>query len=132
MDYCLRNRLYDAEFEYMYREFCYCHFRYYNFIYVNGIISALLANPLLTEVQSGAATSVITRANSLGSFALDNIGTDSQQQRVFVFCFAVFRRQFLLKHSNFTNPIHMNLILPLKSFFFLFTVLHDKITKNFN
>jgi hypothetical protein len=91
----------------MYSEFYSCHSQYYSFIYVDGIIPALLANPLLTEVHSGAATSVITRANSLGLFTLDNRGTDSQQQRMFVFCVAVFRSQFLINYSDFRKAIYM-------------------------
>jgi hypothetical protein len=113
----------------MYREFCSCLSRYYSFIYADGIIPALVANPLLTEVESGAATSVMTRVNSLGLFTLDNTGTDSQQQRMFVFSVAVFRSQFLINYSDFTSQIYTNFILPYKNLLSLFIVLHDKKEK---
>jgi hypothetical protein len=112
----------------MHRKFCSCYSQHYSFIYVDGIIPALLANLLLTEIHSGATTSVITRVNSLGLFTLDNTGTDSQQQRMFVFCVAVFRSHY----SDFTNQIYTNLILPYKSLLSLFIVLHDKNIKGFN
>jgi hypothetical protein len=96
---------------------------------VDGIIPALLANPLLTEAHSRAATSDITRANSLGLFTLDNTGTDSQQQRMFIFCVAVFRSQFLINYSYFTNPIYVNLILPYKTSSLRFMYYTIKIQK---